>query len=120
MNVVLAAAGALALTVNLVACGDTSRPAVEPDAAGKPTWGGCQESRVQMRDFVADAHGAKTRAAALASFRIDGDHVVDRVARPHRNARVLLVGDDNVIHHALDLSHTEHGWLVNLVEACPD
>jgi hypothetical protein len=118
MKVVLASACALALTATLAGCGDASRPVVEPATAGKPTWGGCQEHTMQITDYVADARGARTRTAALASYRIDGDHVVDRPARPHRNAQVLLVGDDDVIHDVLELMHTRNGWLVSSVESC--
>jgi hypothetical protein len=121
MNLFLTA-GALALGAALVGCGDTSpRPHVDPDIAGKkPTWDGCQLRSVQAIDYVADAPGAKSRAAALARYRVDGDHVVDRPPRAHRNARVLLVDEDDVIHHALELRHAEHGWLVSMVEACAD
>jgi hypothetical protein len=120
MNVLLTA-GALALSAALVGCGDTSsRPHLDPDVAGRPTWGGCQTRSMQAIDYAVDAPGAKSRSAALAAYRVDGDHVVDRPARPHRNARVLLVDQGNVIHHALELWHAEHGWLVTMVEACGD
>ena len=125
-----ASAGAL-VAVLLAGCGSTTsdvelgppatgqpRVAGEPDGAGRPTWGACREHSMQITDYASDATGARTRVGALASYRVAGDHVVDRLPRPHRNAQVLLVGDDNVIHHAIELLHTEHGWLVSMVEAC--
>jgi hypothetical protein len=119
MNVLLTA-GALALSAVLVGCGDaSSRPHVDPDVAGKPTWG-CQTRATQAIDYAVDAPGAKSRAAAIARYRVDGDHVVDRPAHAHRLPQVLLVDADNVIHHELELWHTENGWLVTMVEGCDD
>jgi hypothetical protein len=45
---------------------------------------------------------------------------VTRPARAHRNAQVLLVDEHDVIHHALELIHTDNGWLVWIVEGCGD
>jgi len=118
MKVVFAAAGALALTVTLVGCGDSSRPQVDPDVAGKPTWAGCQERVDQMIDYAADARGAKTRAAALAPYRKQGDHVTVKPRHAHTNRQWLLVDDANVIHTALEMWRGEHGWLVSRVEKC--
>jgi hypothetical protein len=73
-----------------------------------------------MIDHSADARGGSGRAAALAPYRQVGDHVVDRPARPHRNAQILLVDDGNVIRHALELWLTGKGWRVGVVEACAD
>jgi hypothetical protein len=120
MNVLFVATGAFVLTVTMAGCGDPSRPHLDPDLAGKPTWGECQERSIQAIDYVADAPGATSRAAALAPYREEGDHVVDHPAGPHRNAQVLLVDAGNVIHHALELSHTENGWLVGMVDTCAD
>ena len=75
---------------------------------------------MQITDYVAGASGYKTRAAALEPYRVAGDRAVERPARAHRNARVLLVGDGDVIHHAVELTHTGNGWLVSTVEACAD
>jgi hypothetical protein len=110
----------IVLTAGLLvaACGDGSTPRVQPDVAAKPTWGGCQERSMQNIDYLAGAKGARTRAAAVARYRVDGDRVVVRPARPHRNAQVLMVDDHNVIHHALEVWHTRHGWLVSTVETC--
>jgi hypothetical protein len=121
MNVVLAAVGTLALTASLVACGDTSsRPAVDPDVAGKPTWGGCQSMSSGSIDYAADARGEPTIARALAAYRKPGDHVVKRPRKPHRNAAWLLVDSRNVIHTSVEMHRGHHGWLVNLVEKCTD
>jgi hypothetical protein len=41
MNLAFAAVGALTLTVTAVGCGSAPKPSVQPDLAGKPTWGAC-------------------------------------------------------------------------------
>jgi hypothetical protein len=120
MNLAVAAAGTLALTRSVAGCGSSPKPTVQPDLAAKPTWGGCKNFVGQHIDYTVDAHGAPTRAAALADYRQEGDHVVDRPKRPHRNARVLLVDDRDVIHHALELWHSQDGWLVTMVQKCTD
>jgi hypothetical protein len=104
--------------VVLAGCGDSSRPVVDPDVAGKPTWGGCTETSTQITDYTADAPGERTARTALASYRVDGDHVVAVPARAHQNRRWLLVDDANLIHASLELLHTDHGWLVSSVEQC--
>jgi len=105
--------------VALAGCGTSpSRPHLDPDVAGKPTWGGCREHSLQVSDYTADAPGEKTALAAIASYRTHGDHVVRRPAQDHRAARWLLVDDTNLIHASLELTHTDHGWLVNVVEKC--
>ena len=58
--------------------------------------------------------------AAIAQYRQPGDHVVKRHRRPHRTAAWLLVDDRNVIHTSVELWHSQHGWLVGLVEKCAD
>jgi hypothetical protein len=113
------AAATLALGVVLAGCGHaSSRPAVDPDLAGKPTWGGCTESSTGIIDYTAGAPGEPTAGAALAAYRVDGDHVVVVPARAHMNRRWLLVDDANRIHASLELMHTRHGWLVSTVEQC--
>ena len=104
--------------VVLAGCGHSSRPAVEPDLAGKPTWAGCAEHSTQITDYTADAPGEPTARAALASYRVSGDHAVRRPAGAHHHARWLLVDDANLIRVSLGLWHTEHGWLVSTVERC--
>jgi hypothetical protein len=118
MSRLLAAVGALTLGITLVACGDTSRPAVDPDLAGKPTWGGCSERSTQISDYTADAKGAKTRAAAMARYRMPGDHVVFRGGHGHHRATWLLVDEKDVIHTSLELVPGASGWLVSTVEKC--
>lgn len=120
MRNVVAAAGALALGAALAGCGHSSHPQVQPDLAGKPTWGDCQEHSMHNLDYISDAHGKPTANAALASYRTDGDHVVVVPARAHQNRRWLLVDDTNLIHTALEMQHVQHGWLVDLVETCSD
>jgi hypothetical protein len=119
MKIVLAAGG-LVVALTLSGCGDSPHPSVQPDLAGKPTWGGCREFISGTMDFVVDAPGAKSRSAAIAHYRLAGDHVVTRPARAHRNAQVLLVDEHDVIDHALELIHTDNGWLVSTVESCGD
>ena len=115
MTRLLAAATAGVL---LAGCGTSSAPRVDPDLAGRPSWGGCKELSSLIRDYVASAEGAKTRAAAIAQYRKAGDHVVLRPAQAHRNAAWLLVDSANVIHTSLELTHGQHGWLVSTVERC--
>jgi hypothetical protein len=111
--------GAVVAGLVLAGCGhSSSRPAVDPDLAGKPTWGGCTESSTQIIDYTADAPGEPTARAALASYRVEGDHVVVLPARAHHNRRWLLVDDANLIHASLELWHARHGWLVSSVEQC--
>ena len=110
-----------AAVIVLTGCGTaSSTPRVEPDIAGTPTWGGCQEHSIRNIDYVSDARGAKTREAAMKPYRAAGDHVVHQPRRPHRNAQVLLVDDHDVIHHALEMWNSGNGWLVNMVESCAD
>jgi hypothetical protein len=104
--------------VLLAGCGASSAPRVDPDGAGKPSWGGCTERSSLIRDYLASAEGARTRAAAIAPYRQAGDHVVLRPAQEHRHAAWLLVDARNVIHTSLELTHGRHGWLVSMVERC--
>jgi hypothetical protein len=105
--------------VGLAGCGtSSSRPRLDPDVAGKPTWGGCQERSEGSFDFVADADGAPTVEAAIEHFREHGDHVVRSAPAPLHRRQWLLVDEHNVIHAALGLMRTEHGWLVDDVEKC--
>lgn len=120
MNVVLAAAGALALTITMAGCGNTPRPQLDPDLAGQPTWGGCREYSDGIFDFAPDARGPSTPRLAMASYRQEGDHVVVAPRHSHTNRQWLLVDDRFVIHTALELRHAEHGWLVTRVERCQD
>ncbi len=108
------------MTVSLVACGDTSRPGLEPDLAGKPTWGGCRDFVGQNMDYAEDAVGERSRTAVLAQYRTEGDHVVIEPHHDHQRRRWLLVGDDNVIRAAVEMFHADQGWLANYVERCTD
>ncbi len=117
MNVVLAAAGALALTATLVGCGDTSRPAVEPDAAGRPGWGGCSEFAYQAMSIAKRARGAHTLEGAVADYRESGDRVVMVPARgglPHR----WIVRGDGTIRVDLEVGHSPSGWFVTGTKRC--
>lgn len=126
MNRVHAIVGATAAGTVLAACGSSSTPpgvieAVGPvDQTHAPTWGGCHVHSTRTIDYIADAPGARTRAAALAPYRQEGDHVVVRPARAHRRVGWLLVDSRNVIHTSVELWHSEHGWLVNVVEKCAE
>jgi hypothetical protein len=44
--------------------------------------------------------------------------VVSQPARPHRNARYLVVTEDNVIVAAVGAYDAGNGWLVDMVERC--
>ena len=118
MNVVLTAVGSLALTASLVACGDTSsRPAVDPDVAGKPTWGGCSEFSEQAMSIAAEAPGAPTLVAALADYREPGDQVV---AAPQKGGlkHRWLVTSDATIRVDLEVWHSHRGWFVTGAKRC--
>jgi hypothetical protein len=118
MKPLLLAAAVATAGVVLAGCGDSSRPSVEPDLAGKPTWAGCHSRSIGIIDYVSDAGGTPTAGAALAPYRTAGDHVVVVPARAHQNRRWLLVDDANLIHASLELEHGGHGWLVGSVEKC--
>jgi hypothetical protein len=117
--------GVTAATAVLAACGSSPTSAIDPDASvqpdegGKPVWL-CQEHVGQFIDYAQDARGAKTRTAALASYRAAGDHVVRVPRRAGQLPHVLLVGHADVIHASVELWHTQHGWLVTSVEKCAD
>jgi hypothetical protein len=107
--------------VCLAACGASpSTPRVASDVGGKPTWGDCHERSGMNIDYVAGARGKPSAAAAIARYRVPGDHVVMVPAHAHRNAQWLLVDDHNLIHASLELWHTPRGWLVSMVEKCAD
>lgn len=118
MKRLLVLAVVLAAGLVLTACGHASLPRVEPDVAGRPTWGGCSERTTQIIDYASGARGERSLRAALAPYRVDGDHVVRRPAHAHRGARWLLVDDRQVIHTSLELLHAERGWLVDVIEKC--
>jgi hypothetical protein len=120
MTNVATAAGALAVGVVLAGCGHSSRPAVDPDIAGKPTWGGCQEIAGHSVDYIAGARGGRRLASAIAPYRQHGDHVVVVPRHDHVARQWLLVDDRNLIHTALGVSHTRAGWLVDSVKECQD
>jgi hypothetical protein len=113
-------AGSLAFALTIAGCGGSPRPSVQPDLAGKPTWGGCRNFVGQNMDYGPDAVGAKTVAAALATYRKDGDHVVIEPHRDHRPRRWLVVGEDNVIRAAVQMFRGDQGWLASSVEKCAD
>jgi hypothetical protein len=71
-------------------------------------------------DRAAGVAGARSLDAALAPYREDGDHVVQRSGGPHRHTSWLLVDDANVIRSAVEVAHTEQGWLVMSVASCAD
>lgn len=118
----LVAAGATTTTFVLVGCGAASPIAHgDPDVAGKPTWGGCQSRVSQIADYGPDARGSESRAAALAPYRQEGDHVVFRPGRnPHVAPTWLLVDDQNHIHASVELFHGSGGWLVSALDKCAD
>jgi hypothetical protein len=129
VNRSLVLVAALSCGTLLTACGSSSSTAphvtdptvrVLPNVAEAPTWGGCQEHSMRFLDYAAEATGTETREAALAPYRAKGDLVVDRPARPHRNAQVLLVDRQNLIRSALEVLHSPNGWLVSMVEECAD
>jgi hypothetical protein len=125
MKRVLASVGAGAAGTVLAACGSSSSAAIdpaassEPDVSGTPVWT-CQDHVGQFIDYAAGAPGKKTRAAALASYRNEGDHVVRTPHHDHQLPRVLLVDDHDVIQVSLELWHTRRGWLVTSIERCAD
>ena len=118
MNRLVAIVAAVLLGGALVGCGDTSRPRVDPDLAGKPTWAGCHARSIENTDYTPDADGKPTARAALAPYRTPGDHVVHRASEARDLTRWLLVDDHEVIHASLELDHFRHGWLVGMVEKC--
>lgn len=119
MSRLLTAATLLLGGAVVAGCGTSaSTPRVDPDVAGKPTWGGCQERSIGSIDYVVGARGPSTAKAALAPYRKDGDHVVRTAPAPHQRRQWLLVDEHNVIHTSLGLARTEHGWLVDTVERC--
>jgi hypothetical protein len=118
----LVAAGAAATAVALVGCGAATPVAHGgPEVAGKPTWGHCHSRVSQIADYGPDARGSASRAAALAPYRQQGDHVVLRPARrAHVPPEWLLVDDQNHIHASVELFHSSGGWLVSALEKCAD
>ena len=118
MKRLLTLAAPVALGVTLISCGNTSRPQVDPDLAGQPTWAGCHSRSVENIDYVSDALGKPTALAALAPYRTPGDHVVRRANRSAGIADWLLVDDHGVIHTSLELEHGRHGYLIGMVERC--
>jgi hypothetical protein len=118
MNLALAAGAAVALTLTLAGCGSSSRPSLQPDLAGQPTWGTCRSIAGRSVDDVSGLRGERTPRAAIASYRRKDDHVVVLPRQGHRARHWLLVDDANVIHTSLDVSNTGNGWLVDQVETC--
>jgi hypothetical protein len=106
----------------LVGCGAASPVAHgDPEVAGKPTWGDCRSRVSQIADYGPDARGSASRAAALAKYRQEGDHVVFQPARKaHVAPAWLLVDVQNHIHASLELYHGTRGWLVSAVDRCTD
>jgi hypothetical protein len=96
MNVVFAAVGTLALTASLVACGDTSRPALEPDLAAKPTWGGCSEFSQQAMSIAAGTPGSPTLVAAITDDLEYGDHVMTAPQKGGLKHRWLVAADGTI------------------------
>jgi hypothetical protein len=118
MNVVVAASGALTLTLAVAGCGSSPRPYVQPDRAGKPTWAGCHSMAGHSVDYVAGIRGKRSVGAAIAPYRKDHDHVVVVPRDGARPRQWLLVDHADVIHTSLEVSNTGTGWLVDEVEYC--
>jgi hypothetical protein len=117
----LLALGVAVVLGAVTGCGQSAASGpVGVGAGNAPTWGGCHEHSVQVRDYVADAKGEPTAEAAMAPYRERGDHVVVLPAHEHANRRWLLVDDTDVIHTSLELWHTGRGWLVTMVEHCSE
>jgi hypothetical protein len=116
MNRLLAIGAAAAVGVTLVGCGSRSRPQVDPDLAGKPTWAGCHARSIENIDHVSDARGKPTARAALAPYRSPGDHVVRK--QGGELSDWLLVDSHGAIHTFVELEHGRAGWLVGTVEKC--
>ena len=117
------AALGLVVAVLLAGCGtatSSSTVSSQPDAAGRPTWGGCAQRRTSHVERAPGVAGATSATAALAPYRTDGDHVVAPADGSRTNRQWLLVDDTDVIRAAVRLAHGESGWLALSVERCAD
>jgi hypothetical protein len=117
MNLAVAVAGALALAVTAAGCGSAPKPSVQPDLAGKPTWGACSTFSEQAMSIAEGARGAATLKAAVADYREDGDRVV-RGPSTGGLAHRWLVDDSGTIHADLGVWHSGRGWFVTGAKRC--
>src|SRR3954465_12150126 len=86
-------AGSLAFALTIAGCGGSPRPRVQPDLAGKPTWGGCSEFSEQALSIAEGARGAKTLEDAIADYREAGDRIVEGLPRGGLEHRWLVSED---------------------------
>jgi hypothetical protein len=88
--------------------------------AGRPHWPteGCDTRSGSAIDYAADATGEATPEAALAPYVPERASVVREKAKPHREARWLVVDQDNEIIRAVEMYGDGRGWLVHGVEEC--
>jgi len=118
----------LVAAVLLVGCGGSDGPVAKDPAptsgsAGSrlpPHWPstGCDTRSTSQIDYAMDARGSRTREEALARYVPDGASVVRETRRAHREARWLVVDEDNVIIRAVAVFDGGNGWLVSSVEEC--
>ena len=112
----------------LAGCGGSDSPVAKDPAPSTgaastglpPHWPstGCDTRSTSQIDYAMDAPGSRTRQEALARYVPDGASVIQEPRHPHREARWLVVDENNVIIRAVSVIQGGHGWLVDSVEQC--